>query len=268
MLFFFLHLTIQEFLAAYCLLHMEEDKQLEWLSRAFSDEKFILFFKFFCGLDKFKSHSARTIYSSKPINSTFVFECIYEAQNDAMCKDASKQCEKCVLFKRRMAPYQGMVYAYVMVKSEATWDICWNEFEFEGTSLQYFSQYTKESPKLIKKMVIKRPILITESGIQVLAGIISVQRTLKELSFVDIDFQSDCLAKLLLQIMHHPSITILCIRDSIVLLQVAESLAIVINQMKTLRCLDLAGSKFSEDTCTIFKSLSSTVKGLRLNWHK
>ena len=268
MLFFFLHLIIQEFLAAYCLLHKEEDKQLEWLSRAFSDEKCILFLKFFCGLDKFKSHSARTIYSSKPINSTFVFECIYEAQNDAMCKDASKQCEKCVLFKRRMAPYQGMVYAYVMVKSEATWDICWNEFEFEGTSLQYFSQYTKESPKLIKKMVIKRPILITESGIQVLAGIISVQRTLKELSFVDIDFQSDCLAKLLLQIMHHPSITILCIRDSIVLLQVAESLAIVINQMKTLRCLDLAGSKFSEDTCTIFKSLSSTVKGLRLNWHK
>lgn len=57
---YFLHLTVQEFLAAYSLFGMEETNQGEWLMNVFSIERCNVV-KFFCGLDKFKSRPSRSI---------------------------------------------------------------------------------------------------------------------------------------------------------------------------------------------------------------
>ena len=82
----FLHLTIQEWLAAYCLAQLSDGEFITWLAQEYRDSKYDLVIQFFCGINQFKSASLRVMVPEMELNFS-LYSWIFEGQ-------WAKGCEK------------------------------------------------------------------------------------------------------------------------------------------------------------------------------
>ncbi len=85
----FLHLTLQEYLAAYHLAHLHEEEQTEMIRLHSGKDHMLTAFKFYCGLVDFihKMHQFEIITKNRP-NTLYALHCAYETNSKAMCKKA------------------------------------------------------------------------------------------------------------------------------------------------------------------------------------
>ncbi len=85
----FLHLTLQEFLAAYHLAILHEEQQTEMIRLHSGKDQMLTTFKFYCGLVDFrhKMHQFEIITKNRP-NTLYALHCAYETKSKAMCKKA------------------------------------------------------------------------------------------------------------------------------------------------------------------------------------
>ena len=84
-LYTFLHLTFQEYLAAYYISKLEEDKQLEVINKYSQKKHMIVVWKFYCGLVNFnkQEQKLRKIMSLK--DDLFNVHCAFESQQTVTC---------------------------------------------------------------------------------------------------------------------------------------------------------------------------------------
>ena len=84
-LYTFLHLTFQEFLAAYHISKLEEEKQLEVIDKYSQKKHMIVVWKFYCGLVNFneQEQKLRKIMSLK--DDLFNVHCAFESQQTVTC---------------------------------------------------------------------------------------------------------------------------------------------------------------------------------------
>ena len=84
-LYTFLHLTFQEFLAAYHISKLEEEKQLEVITQYSQKKHMIVVWKFYCGLVNFneQKQKLRKIMSLK--DDLFNVHCAFESQQTVTC---------------------------------------------------------------------------------------------------------------------------------------------------------------------------------------
>ena len=94
-LYSFLHLTFQEFLAAFHLTTLDEDTQLIIIREHNSKSEFIVVWKFYCGLVKFcdsKDPQLELIMNSMK-EDLYRFQCALESQQKAVCDSAFQNGE-------------------------------------------------------------------------------------------------------------------------------------------------------------------------------
>ena len=90
-LYTFLHLTFQEYLAAYHISELEEDKQLKVIKEYGKSKSMYVVWKFFCGLVKFQEGNAQKFeslltYKSKLLKGDmFSVRCAFESQQRSVC---------------------------------------------------------------------------------------------------------------------------------------------------------------------------------------
>jgi Ran GTPase-activating protein (RanGAP) involved in mRNA processing and transport len=83
----FLHLTFQEYLAAYHISTLNSEKQVELLELHGGKNWMLVVWKFLCGLVKFDVSDHRFITLAKKIvNSLFLVQCTYESQQAVVCE--------------------------------------------------------------------------------------------------------------------------------------------------------------------------------------
>ena len=82
----FLHLTLQEYLAACHLTSLDEDQQTELIRLHSGKDRMLTTFKFYCGLVNFqeKFQQFDDIANSR-LNMLYVFHCAYEIQLVCVC---------------------------------------------------------------------------------------------------------------------------------------------------------------------------------------
>ncbi len=82
----FLHLTLQEYLAAYHLASLDEDLQTEMVKLHSGKDHMLTTFKFYCGLVNFeqKMHQLEGIVMQRP-NTLYAVHCAYETQQKTVC---------------------------------------------------------------------------------------------------------------------------------------------------------------------------------------
>ena len=83
----FLHLTLQEYLAAYHLASLNDDQQTEIIARYGAKSHMLTTFKFYCGLVCFDSKMTQfiDIITKTDHNNLFLAHCIYENQQPQLC---------------------------------------------------------------------------------------------------------------------------------------------------------------------------------------
>ena len=95
-LYSFLHLTFQEFLAAFHLTALDEDTQLMIIKEHVSKSEMIVVWKFYCGLVKFcdsKDQRLEHIMNSMKKDDLYRFQCALESKQKAVCDSAFQNGE-------------------------------------------------------------------------------------------------------------------------------------------------------------------------------
>ena len=95
-LYSFLHLTFQEFLAAFHLTALDEDTQLMIIREHISKREMIVVWKFYCGLVKFcdsKDQRLEHIMNSMKKDNLYRFQCALESKQNAVCDSAFQNGE-------------------------------------------------------------------------------------------------------------------------------------------------------------------------------
>ena len=84
-LYTFLHLTFQEYLAAYHISKLEEEKQLEVITQYSQKKHMIVVWKFYCGLVNFNEQEQRLIKIMSLKDDLFNVHCAFESQQTVTC---------------------------------------------------------------------------------------------------------------------------------------------------------------------------------------
>ena len=119
-LYTFLHLTFQEYLAAYHISTLEEEKQLEVITQYSQKKHMIVVWKFYCGLVNFneQEQKLRKIMSLK--DDLFNVHCAFESQQTVTCDSIVRAVESGTLaFKNHfLTPSDSTAIGYVIKNSE------------------------------------------------------------------------------------------------------------------------------------------------------
>ncbi len=111
----FLHLTLQEYLAAYHL-SIHEEEQTEMIRLHSGKDHMLTTFKFYCGLVDFrhKMHQFEIITKNRP-NTLYALHCAYETKSKVMCKKAiAILCNKIYLGVGVLTPADFSVLGQVL----------------------------------------------------------------------------------------------------------------------------------------------------------
>ena len=261
---YFLHLTIQEFLAAYSIFSMDEMEQWECLRNIVSNDRYELVVKFFCGLDQFNSRPASVaICKNDSLNTDFVLECAYEGQWKD-CKSIAAKTSNTFTFtnKSELLPYQALVYGYVMANSGAQCELSWNSCDVGERELKNLHQFLKEYPRALTKVSILHSSLPSSLVVCALCQIIETQwLTVFTLSHTCLS--DDAFQMLFESVSLHQTLTILCLNYMTLTENKSVALTSFLIKAKLLRCLDLRGCNFEGNYLGMFSALqSSTVQEL------
>ena len=119
-LYTFLHLTFQEYLAAYHISKLEEQKQLEVINQYSQKKHMIVVWKFYCGLVNFndQEQKLRKIMSLK--DDLFNVHCAFESQQTVTCDSIVRAVESGTLaFNNHfLTPSDSTAIGYVIKNAE------------------------------------------------------------------------------------------------------------------------------------------------------
>ena len=246
----FLHLTVQEYLAAYTVLQMKVQEQKVWLEANFTNESCDKVLKFFCGMDRFRSSAAQEIFS-KSITTPFSFECVFEGQWDAACKQIAIRTSSMLTITGRshVQPYRALVYGYVMAMSGTQWHLQWTDCVIGENELKSTSQYLMSSPTTLSQIYLQKVSFASKEAVQLFAKIIQSQEQLVELTLDRVPLDKDafqCISKALTAHLMLKCVTIT--QNSLLDINI-EEIKDLLNSLPSLEKVDFRGNLFGEDNC-------------------
>ena len=87
-LFSFLHLTFQEFLAAFFISELDESEQIKIIEKCISNKEMLMVWKFYCGIEKSddpRKKQLEFIMRSKSMSDMHRIQCAFESQQQSVC---------------------------------------------------------------------------------------------------------------------------------------------------------------------------------------
>ena len=145
----FLHLTFQEYLAAYYINQLEIEKQLELLRDYKNYESMLVVWKFYCGLIGINPDSAlqdkiQIITSSRHADSLYRVHCAFESQHslscDAVLNNSELSIEKTIF---RLFDYNAI--SYVISKSSEPLGLKFYACTFDENGISHLLAKTADS---------------------------------------------------------------------------------------------------------------------------
>lgn len=125
----FLHLTIQEYLAAYSLLNLDLNRRLEILDELRLQKKFQVVCRFYSGLTKLSDDAAKKAIIQKTRKNNnedllLLLHCLYEMQDPRICSEAALYLDrKLKLDNKSLNATDCLCLAYTVVNAGGSWEL-------------------------------------------------------------------------------------------------------------------------------------------------
>ena len=250
--FQFLHLTIQEYLAAYSIMQMGEKEQPKYLETLLheSDERFGTVLKFFCGMDKFSSSPSQKVFSSY-LDIPMVLECIFEGQWEGGCQQVAQKLSSILCVGRKIQPYRSLVYGYIMTKSatqQTQWTLKRYYCEISEHEVKSLCRYLLPVPRTLCCLHIEKAH-IAPGAAPYLKQIIQSQVGLRELIFIDAHVTDETLRSICEALHNHRDLVALQLCRNMLTSSSSETVCILLKQLPSLKILDLSKNELGEVCC-------------------
>ena len=160
---YFLHLTIQEFLAAYAIYKKDKEKQFDILGTMFI--KHPLTVKFLSGLCEGNDSALDHFIYTDDISPLLLMECVHESNNMEKCNDIAKRYANHLCIKQcHLLPYQALACGNVMIKSRERWTLEWNDSDIGKEELSTLYRCLQEAPNTLSSIVVIDSKFISEDA--------------------------------------------------------------------------------------------------------
>ena len=239
----FLHLSIQEFIAAFCISRMDAGNAAKWLVH---DGRYDAVIKFFCGLDQFKSQALRVIVKSSHVLLMFHLECIYEGQWKDYCSEIARRCSNSFTVDRNLPPRQWEALAYVMANSKTQWHLECSQVLLDTRELVCFNRHLSNNAAAVSNLCLHK-VNIEYNTYTHLAKTCQTQVALKELSLCYCYMSSEGLLTIFSALKRHPSLEILRIKDDFVGTEVTGAFVDLLPTLPALKCIELSIRSFTSE---------------------
>ena len=261
----FLHLTVQEYLAAYTVYRMKTQEQKLWLETNITNESCDKVLKFFCGMDRFHSCAAQEIFS-KSISTPFSLECVFEGQWESACKQIALETSSKLTITGRshIQPYRALVYGYLMTMSGTQWHLQWTDCMIGEHELQSMSRYILPFPTVISHIGLRGVSFASKESVQLFSKVIQLQKQLFELTLDRVQVSDDAFQCIFEALAAQQTLKRVAFTHNRHTSVIIEGIKLLLNSLPSLEILDLRGNLYGEDVClelleTAAKSLSLQV---------
>ena len=151
----FLHLTIQEFLAAYWIAHyLSDTEKLQCYQKKLEKKRFRMVLLFLSGMTKLEFHMATSVFSQELWIRDMVLVChlCYESQNNSMCQVVAKNCCSSSKVHLSGSKFETLVVSNFVAYSEYQWA----EFLLRPDDIEVMHKVLKglHNTTLIEKVIV------------------------------------------------------------------------------------------------------------------
>ena len=263
----FLHLTVQEYLAANSIFEMRIEEQEAWLKKHLTDNhhSYDMVFKFFCGMDKFSSRPVQDIFSNQLFQASFpppfILDCIFEGQWKEACQEIAKRTSSNFLITGEsfMEPYRALVYSYVMTRSKTQWHLEWRDCVIGASEVKGMSQHLT-SPTTLTKLSMSHSRFATAETVKLFAVIIQSQVELSELTLTRTQLDDSSLGIICNALTNHQMLTTIKLAHNELSESSAETISSLLTKLPSLHTLDVSFNDLGLDGCRgILQSASKSI---------
>ncbi len=114
----FLHLTFQEFLAAYHIAHLKRDEQKDLITLHGESKHMLQVWKFYCGLAQFDEscNQFKTLidFMTQNCDTLFTVQCSFESQQQHTCNSVIESCNSLSFKDKFLTPSDFTANSYVI----------------------------------------------------------------------------------------------------------------------------------------------------------
>ena len=259
----FLHLTVQEFLAAYHISCQPVEEQVKLLRLHSSKQHFSRVWRFLAGLTSFNGigwdvfnsiMNTSRCGSDMKICKSLLVNCLYEAQDPSICSQVLSDC--CAVYSpMSVTHYDYYSLGYCVANCPCTWKLC----GIGGDGLAMLAAGIKSSDKTPKGKVVLVKLSYNGEKISDLLELPECMRKdITELNLGNCGLTDDACNSLSRILEHFPTLNRLDIADNPFVEGGATSLLTSLSQYAKINYLDLLHAKLNFDD---LDALSALIRG-------
>ena len=193
----FLHLTIQEWLAAHYLSQLTDSDIITWLGKNHEDPRYRVVVQFFCGINQFQSPSLRLFVPKIKINLA-VCRWVFEGQWEKGCEKLATQMGDTFpvgmpFIRQTMQPYDCMVLLFVLKHSKTQWKLIFTNVQLTDQVLASMCEEFASSPNLLSSLTVEKTDIQPDKAVM-LGKIVQSQQKLTSLTLTQTDLDDATLS--------------------------------------------------------------------------
>ena len=206
----FLHLTIQEWLAAHYLSQLTDNDTITWLGRNHHDARYRVVVQFFCGVNRFQSTSLRLFVLSIKIDLA-VCRWVFEGQWEKGCTKLATKMGNAFpvgvpFIRQTFDPYDCMVSLFVLKHSETLWKLIFTNVQLTDQALTNMYEEFVSSPNLLYDLTVEKTNIQTDTAVT-LGKIVRSQQKLTSLTLTQTDLDDAALSAFCDTLAGHKTLT-------------------------------------------------------------
>ena len=156
----FLHLTIQEWLAAHYLAQCTDSDTITWLGQNYQDPRYRVVIQFFCGINQFQSLSLRLLVPKIKMNFS-VCVWVFEGQWEKGCKKIAAETGTTLKLgmpstRLTLQPYECMVIFFVLKHSNTLWRLIFTNTQLTDRTIEMMGEELVSLPNLLHSLTIEK----------------------------------------------------------------------------------------------------------------